>query len=497
MELRSKKLKEYESTESEDSVISDYSSEEEQPDSEEEEEPCTTIHSTDLLPEMYGTVQAVMKVAGNFCKTKVRLLLNHSSWNEQILLDKLYTEESVKNKLLADAQIEENGAKNMKEDKPEFVECEVCFDDVSKENVVNINCGHNFCKLCLKEYICGSIENRNQVIRCLSECNELVPDEIVLSLLKDDKNYSAFVRMITDCYVQTNSSMNWCPTPRCGYVLKLKDPNSTNLSVKCDACSEKTCFKCGKSWHDPLECNMLEKWLQKNQDDSETSKWLRANTKSCPKCNFPIEKNGGCNWIQCKMCKYEFCYVCLQYMAHDGGAHNTKCNNFDEAKKVSQNESRRELERYLFYYDRYANHMKSLKLESKITLQQICSDIKASCLKSKIEFEDVNYHDKKVLMEACEVLRNCRTTLMYTYVFAYFLRKSNQTEIFEENQRDLQRAVERLSLLLERDVRNWMTDSKTKILLQDKTLYCKKRNKVLLDHVADGDANETWQFRNL
>ena len=31
------------------------------------------------------------------------------------------------------------------------------------------------------------------------------------------------------------------------------------------------------------------------KDGSETSSWLNANTKPCPKCSKPVEKNGG--WV--------------------------------------------------------------------------------------------------------------------------------------------------------------------------------------------------------
>lgn len=42
-----------------------------------------------------------------------------------------------------------------------------------------------------------------------------------------------------------------------------------------------------------------------------------------------------------------------------------------------------------------------------------------------------------------------RRTLTYTFVFAYYLRKNNQVEIFEDNQSDLAAAVEKLSRYLE------------------------------------------------
>ena len=41
---------------------------------------------------------------------------------------------------------------------------------------------------------------------------------------------------------------------------------------------------------------------------------------------------------------------------------------------------------------------------------------------------------------------------MYTYAFAYYLKKNNQSAIFEDNQRDLETATEQLSEYLERDI---------------------------------------------
>lgn len=55
------------------------------------------------------------------------------------------------------------------------------------------------------------------------------------------------------------------------------------------------------------------------------------------------------------------------------------------------------------------------------------------------------------LQRAVDVLCQCRRTLMYTYVFAFYLRRNNQSLIFEENQKDLAFATEQLSEYLERD----------------------------------------------
>lgn len=42
---------------------------------------------------------------------------------------------------------------------------------------------------------------------------------------------------------------------------------------------------------------------------SQTSNWIAANTKVCPKCKSTIEKNGGCNHMTCNNsgCRVSVC----------------------------------------------------------------------------------------------------------------------------------------------------------------------------------------------
>ena len=61
------------------------------------------------------------------------------------------------------------------------------------------------------------------------------------------------------------------------------------------ACGHKFCFACCEVQHSPATCDMLRDWERRMKDGSETSSWLNANTKPCPKCSKPVEKNGG--WV--------------------------------------------------------------------------------------------------------------------------------------------------------------------------------------------------------
>ena len=84
---------------------------------------------------------------------------------------------------------------------------------------------------------------------------------------------------------------------------------------------------------------------------------------------------------------------------------------------------------------------------------------------------------------------------MFTYIFGYYASRSNEKEIFEDNQTDLENATERLSAYLEGDEN---LSEETKLDFRQKVLdcakYCDQRRRVLLEHVSDGDEQGTWKY---
>jgi ariadne-1 len=106
--------------------------------------------------------------------------------------------------------------------------------------------------------------------------------------------------------------LKWCPAPNCEDAIECKVA-STQLkekvpTVKCTN-NHSFCFGCLLPDHQPCICALVKLWLQKCADDSETANWISANTKECSKCQSMIEKNGGCNHMSCKKCKYEVSFV--------------------------------------------------------------------------------------------------------------------------------------------------------------------------------------------
>ena len=194
--------------------------------------------------------------------------------------------------------------------------------------------------------------------------------------------------------------------------------------------------------------------------------------------------------MTCRNCKFDFCWICEKdWQKH--GERGYECNRYNEAAEGRQSESRSALQRYLFYYDRYMNHLNSLNLQDKLKEKVTVN----------IEFmqKEVNmsWIEAQFLKKALSALGECRRVLMHTYIFAFYLKKNNHVHIFEDNQRDLEVAVEHLCAILEREE----LSSKEKDVeelkqdIQDKTRYCMGRKQTLLEHVEEGhEKGDRWVF---
>lgn len=95
-------------------------------------------------------------------------------------------------------------------------------------------------------------------------------------------------------------------------------------------CGGTYCFTCKNEAHRPVDCETVRRWNVKNSAESENLTWIIANTKPCPKCARPIEKNQGCMHMTCSQCAYEFCWLCLgSWKEHgDGTGGYYACNRY-------------------------------------------------------------------------------------------------------------------------------------------------------------------------
>ena len=127
-------------------------------------------------------------------------------------------------------------------------------------------------------------------------------------------------------------------------------------------------------------------------------------------------------------------------------------------------------------YDQYQAHHWSLEREGELDRQY-------AHVKLKLAAQGVSHMQRNALIEAITVLRKCWRALKYTYPFAFYLERTNQADIFDENQASLETATNALVTWL--DQRTDDEEQDTRILM-DKTRFCDRRRKALLEHCREG-----------
>ena len=99
------------------------------------------------------------------------------------------------------------------------------------------------------------------------------------------------------------SGFVWCPRCESGGIASLDCDEAI-----CADCGYQFCSKCkhGYSGHAGLTCEDMQ-----NSDTGKTMAWVEEHTRQCPKCAVGIEYDGGCSHMTCRMCKHNFCWLCM------------------------------------------------------------------------------------------------------------------------------------------------------------------------------------------
>lgn len=191
-----------------------------------------------------------------------------------------------------------------------------------------------------------------------------------------------------------------------------------------------------------MTCDTVKRWEEKNRDEGCDVVWIKANTKLCPKCQNPIEKNGGCMHMTCRKpggCGHEFCWICMKKWND-----HRQCNAVEE-DVVGKAASKHELLRYAHYFERYLAHHKAEHFAASDLLK--ASEAVAELFTQSL---GVTVSDVAFMEQACQQIRHSRRFLKWTYAHGYFMRCDEaKKKLFEFHQAQLEGTLERLSDLME------------------------------------------------
>ncbi|XP_023403511.1 E3 ubiquitin-protein ligase ARIH2 isoform X2 [Loxodonta africana] len=433
--------------------------------------PSEGISLVEKRPLMLTAISCILPMA-LVSHSVAKLILVNFHWQVSEILDR-YKSNSAQ--LLVEARVQPNPSKHVPAAHPPH-HCAVCMQFVRKENLLSLACQHQFCRSCWEQHCSVLVKDGVGVgVSCMAQdCLLRTPEDFVFPLLPNEELRDKYRRYLFRDYVESHYQLQLCPGADCPMVIRVQEPRARR--VQCNRCNEVFCFKCRQMYHAPTDCATIRKWLTKCADDSETANYISAHTKDCPKCNICIEKNGGCNHMQCSKCKHDFCWMCLgDWKTH--GSEYYECSRYKENPDIvnqsQQAQAREALKKYLFYFERWENHNKSLQLEAQ-TYQRIHEKIQERVMNNLGTWIDWQY-----LQNAAKLLAKCRYTLQYTYPYAYYMESGPRKKLFEYQQAQLEAEIENLSWKVER------ADSYDRGDLENQMHIAEQRRRTLLKDFHD------------
>ncbi|WVZ49970.1 hypothetical protein U9M48_001276 [Paspalum notatum var. saurae] len=200
--------------------------------------------------------------------------------------------------------------------------CGVCFDAHPSGRTRAAACAaHFYCDGCWRGYVRAAVGDGAccVALRCPDPAcaapvvRELV-DEVLAAAGSEEDCRDRYAHFCLRSYVEEGGGgIKWCPAPGCARAVEVLDGDGAAPADVFCACGHGFCWLCNEEAHWPVPCSTVRAWLAKNSSDAETANWVLANTKHCPKCRRPIEKNQSCNHMTCRApCLHQFCLRCAE-----------------------------------------------------------------------------------------------------------------------------------------------------------------------------------------
>ncbi|KAL7717707.1 RBR-type E3 ubiquitin transferase [Entamoeba marina] len=325
--------------------------------------------------------------------------------------------------------------------------CDVCYDDVIPNDMITNRCGHSFCRNCMRDHVLTSMRESGKTvgkIKCLSSgCNCCVTIDIVRMLL-DDYSFYKYCELLIGSFIEGNKDVicRYCCNEKCNKVLHYKAQYfGGGISAIC-YCQTNMCLLCGEENHRPATCEMWSKWQEILKKDGLNLKWMRENSRPCPKCGAYIEKNGGCQWMACYKCHAYFCWVCMQVTNNHQHKPGQVCKPY-QGKKDDADYVEEELVHYLTHYDLQDVGVKQSKERYNLIVQIINERKTIASTLAPL------YEASLVEIDAHTVLRN---------LCVYVSNKKDKKDLIEYQQKQFQFQAEmltkRIQEILKKDVIN-------------------------------------------
>ena len=121
--------------------------------------------------------------------------------------------------------------------------CEICYCDLPLNEISILECGHYFCRECLKGYFDYMINKSgsSHMLKCANQTCKYKVEEKYVKDICGDQSHKKFLKFMGDYQVRISKNKKFCPNPGCETVNEfVKGKKQT----KCVGCQKDFCYKC-------------------------------------------------------------------------------------------------------------------------------------------------------------------------------------------------------------------------------------------------------------
>jgi hypothetical protein len=174
--------------------------------------------------------------------------------------------------------------------------CAICLENHPVSNCFTSSTCHHphqYCQESIKTFAESLINEGAVNIRCpgYGECQGLLTEQEIQDLC-DEGVWSKYQRFRD---LKGNPNFRECPFCNHPHV-----GDESHPEITCEECHQVYCFFHANA-HPNILCHQYTREQLKSQMKSYA--FIKSNTRNCPSCYTPTEKNGGCNHMTCQYCR--------------------------------------------------------------------------------------------------------------------------------------------------------------------------------------------------
>lgn len=198
---------------------------------------------------------------------------------------------------------------------PARVPCSVCFETRSPFTMRFLpGCRTVMCRTCHSNWVASQVHSGACDLQCVNRnCkNHIIPIDAseLPPKLKERLETNSLNRALT-----AMPDFRWCVGCSFGGFIDPSMANGTCSRVQCRACTFSYCLHCQALAHDGVTCEQAKmdpNRVRQRHEEEASKKWKHENSKPCPKCQVPIQRNGGCSHMTCNKCRHQWCWICAR-----------------------------------------------------------------------------------------------------------------------------------------------------------------------------------------